>query len=197
MKVAGILLAGGESRRFGSPKAFATYKGEPFYRIILNQLDSIVDRSVIVSKQELIGKFQQVSSYPVNVITDNESYCGMGPLAGIYSAMKSLDADYYITVACDMPLVTSDIFAFLVDKAKRHDASVVPVVDGRVQPLCAIYHASCKPTIEANLKAGRKRMSDFLKDCEIHYAPFGVDHKQWFMNINTSDDYKFVQEEKE
>ncbi|MBN8208282.1 molybdenum cofactor guanylyltransferase [Bacillus sp. NTK071] len=197
MKINGLLLAGGESRRFGSPKAFAALNGLPFYRIVLNKLLPIVSETAIVSKIDFINRFNIDEDDRVTLLSDNDSFVGMGPLAGIYSAMEKTDGDYYVTVACDMPFLTERLLSMLIDELILHpDAmAVVPVENGKVQPLCAIYNASCENVIKNHLQAGKKRMIDLLNEIKVHYVPVSAFNQPHFMNVNTSEEYEMIQKE--
>ena len=53
----GILLAGGLSRRYGSPKAFAEIEGELFYERAYNALAAVCGDVIIISRPELIDHF--------------------------------------------------------------------------------------------------------------------------------------------
>lgn len=64
---------------------------------------------------------------------------GAGPLAAIAAGVDALrwkrHAGDALVVACDLPFVTSSALRLLADWSAP--GSVVPVVDGRPQPLCA------------------------------------------------------------
>ncbi|MGA9289394.1 MAG: molybdenum cofactor guanylyltransferase, partial [Anaerobacillus sp.] len=193
MRMIGVVLAGGESRRFGSPKAFAKYGGMAFYRIVLNQLQTIVNETAIVTKKDLIEDFYTSPSDHVRLLLDHESVVGKGPLAGIYSAMEEIKGDYYVTVACDMPFVKEEVLMKLLEEMKKHPKAmaVVPIHQGRIQPLCAIYHASCSNVIKDNLRLGKKRMTDLLDEIKVHYISFDAE-QHYFVNINTNEEYEIV-----
>ncbi len=196
MRMIGVILAGGESRRFGSPKAFAKYGGVAFYRIVLNQLQTIVNETAIVTKKDLIKEFHTSPSDQVTLLLDHESVVGMGPLAGIYSAMEEINGDYFVTVACDMPFVKEDVLVKLLEEMKKHPEAmaVVPIHYGRIQPLCAIYHASCSGVIKDNLRLKNRRMTDLLEGIKVHYVSFDA-NQHYFVNINTNEEYEIVQRE--
>lgn len=85
-RMVGAILAGGESRRFGSPKAFAKQNGVYFFQRAVEALCPSVEELYIVSHPTLVARFQQEASE--KVIGDDEKYRGQGPLAGIYTVMK-------------------------------------------------------------------------------------------------------------
>src|SRR5690625_3603911 len=93
-RVNGILLAGGLSRRYGMPKAFAEINGEKFYEISYRILDHVCDDVTIVTRPELVEQFPR----DLHVIIDDAFYRGCGPLAGIYSAMNVHKADRYVVL---------------------------------------------------------------------------------------------------
>ena len=76
-RTAGILLAGGRSTRYGSPKAFAVEQGEYYYERAYAALALVSDPVVIVSLDELQPRFPAGRL----VIADRERYRGCGPLA--------------------------------------------------------------------------------------------------------------------
>ena len=193
MRIIGILLAGGESRRFGSPKAFASFHNKPFYQSVLNQLYPVIDEAIIVTKANLLEKFILETAGDLKVIKDEDVFQGMGPLAGIYSGIMHTSGDYYFAVACDMPLVTEGLFSFLIQELNKHPTAmaVVPVSSDRRQPLCAIYHSSCQPIIEQLLISGRKRMNDLLDSIDPLYVEVENDKNQ-FLNVNTKEEYNLV-----
>ncbi|PFG13903.1 molybdenum cofactor guanylyltransferase [Bacillus sp. es.036] len=196
MKITGLLLAGGESRRFGSPKAFATYYDKPFYQVVLNQLHPVVDEAMIVTKMNLLKQFNMQVTENIRVIKDEEAFEGMGPLAGIYSGINQSNGDYYLTVACDMPFVTDGLFSLLIEERLMHrDAmAIIPVSSGRRQPLCALYHSSCQPVIEELLISGKRRMNDLLQSIDVHFVEVENRERQ-FLNVNTREEFKLVQKE--
>ena len=75
----GVLLAGGESRRFGVPKAFSSYKGKAMYQWALDALAPLVEKTVVISHPTLIERFKQECALPV--LEDEEKYHGqhIGP----------------------------------------------------------------------------------------------------------------------
>ncbi|MED4878096.1 NTP transferase domain-containing protein, partial [Anoxybacillus geothermalis] len=63
--IAGAVLAGGQSRRFGRPKAFALHEGAPFFTWSVAALDPIADELYIVSHPSLVDEFRRQTDIPV------------------------------------------------------------------------------------------------------------------------------------
>ncbi|ARF17877.1 molybdenum cofactor guanylyltransferase [Sporosarcina ureae] len=152
MKTVGVLLAGGQSRRFGSPKAFATHEGHSFYQYSLEALRPICDDIVVVTRPE----FQEQFPDSVHVTTDLAAYAGMGPLAGILSAMELMEADRYVVLPCDMPFIEASIMKRLMELHKGDISSVT--VEGKRHPLVSVWDARVKPTIKQALRDSNRRV---------------------------------------
>lgn len=110
MKTVGIVLAGGLSRRFGSPKAFAKLEGQYFYTYAVDALKPYCEEIIIVTRSELVAYFPT----EFHVIVDDLAYRGDGPLAGIYSAMKASLATRYLVLPCDMPYMNEQFIKKLL-----------------------------------------------------------------------------------
>jgi molybdopterin-guanine dinucleotide biosynthesis protein A len=71
---------------------------------------------------------------------------------------------------------------------------VVPVVDGRRNPLCALYRRDCLPAARACLAAGRRRMDDLLDRLNVRaVAPedaLPAPLARAVLNVNTPEDYR-------
>lgn len=181
----GVILAGGQSRRFGSPKAFAEAEGKPFYQFSLDVLKPLTDGVVIVTNEKLESKFSGTSG--IELITDEESYAGKGPLAGLFSAMQHVKGDWYVTAPVDVPFIQSDIYKKLFEYANEENEIIMPVTNGKLQPLIAVYHYRLKPRIKELLESDRLAMRELFQDAKVKYVDFteGVP----FTNINRKDDY--------
>ncbi len=189
----GILLAGGLSRRYGSPKAFATWKDQSFYEVVYQTLHSVCDEVVIVTRPELKAQFR--TNY--HVIKDVEEFSGCGPLAGIYSGMRAIEADNYVVLPCDMPLITSAIMEKLVT---FHTGKVTVInVDGYLQPLVSIWNKEVKSIIYSALKQGQFKPMDVLvkTDTVKIEADLLSETLERFMNINTPTEDKEMRKWKE
>ncbi|TCP31139.1 MobA-like NTP transferase protein [Scopulibacillus darangshiensis] len=106
------------------------------------------------------------------VLQDNPNCQGMGPLAGIYTAMAASESEWYIVLPCDTPFITA---AFLRNmKIKLAELvpcdGIVPISGGYEHPLTACYHRRCLPVIENLLQNNDLRMDDLLKSVNIHYT---------------------------
>lgn len=188
MKTIGIVLAGGQSKRFGEPKALALRHGKPFLLYSIEALHPIVDEIVIVAQPHIQTK---LSFQDVSWIEDDPQYKGKGPLAGIYSAIVHHEATWYVVLPCDIPFIHETIIRMLKEQADDAFDAIVPYVNGRLQPLIAIYHYRVKSLIYNCLQQEEYRMHTFLSSCRVKRV--GMKEEQPFMNINTKEQfYKWI-----
>jgi molybdenum cofactor guanylyltransferase len=129
--VAGLLLTGGSSRRMGHDKATLVIDGEPSARRLGALLAEVVDPALEVGPQ-CSGLTAVAEEQP-----------GGGPLAALVAGWSALSRAGHegsvVVLACDLPLVTSAFIRWLAQYPGER--SIVPLVEGRLQPLCARWSA--------------------------------------------------------
>jgi molybdopterin-guanine dinucleotide biosynthesis protein A len=195
--VCGIVLSGGESRRFGRPKAFELYEDTPFWQHSLNALKNVTDNQIIVSHPSFVYKF--VSDSPgLTVILDDDFVRGKGPMAGIYSAMKIKSAEWYVVLSCDIPRINESTVKKLLSLREPTGQAIIPTINGRIQPLVGLYHRSTLDKIEELLHNGNLRVMALLKEVNVLYVTeedlqeeIGV-----FQNINNPEEYESLNKQK-
>jgi molybdenum cofactor guanylyltransferase len=187
--IVGVVLAGGESRRFGSPKAFAKRRGLYFFQYSVNALRTFVKDLYIVSHPSIVSRFQQVTDE--KVIIDEEAYRGQGPLAGIYTVMKRTDAEWIFVLPCDMPYIRKETVESMITYVHEQFDVILSSHFGRVQPLVGIYHRRTLEHIEQLLKAHNNRMASLLKRCRVRYVNEQdfLEDEIVFCNINIPLEY--------
>ncbi|HEK9100738.1 molybdenum cofactor guanylyltransferase [Bacillus pfraonensis] len=195
-RLAGIVLAGGMSRRFGEPKALASWQGHTFIEHIVQVMQTAVQDVVVISHPDI--KERIVTLVDVPVIEDTPSYKGDGPLAGIVSGMEHINADWYIVSPCDTPNLSSEWITALTGQINDEYEAIIPVIDGRKQPLLAAYHNRVKEKIYALLHEEKRSVGQLLSQCHVKY----VMEEEWnvakelFMNVNTQEEYVRLLNEK-
>ena len=182
----GILLAGGLSRRYGSPKAFAEVDGELFYKLAYNALDSICNQVVIVSRPELLARFP--SEY--DVITDLEWVMGQGPLAGILSGMTSRSADKYMVLPCDMPYIRAAQTDRLISMVRESSDITAVHNDNEKIPLFSVWNSRVKDRLEQELADRQHRVMKFMEKVDTVWIESSKIHEdpQAFRNLNEPED---------
>ncbi|WP_273131040.1 molybdenum cofactor guanylyltransferase [Bacillus weihaiensis] len=185
----GVLLAGGESKRFGSSKAFATYRHHEFWEHSYNVLKNTTDHQLIISHPRDLDSYEQKS---IPVLLDDLHVRGLGPLAGIYTAMNHYNSEWFVVLSCDIPKVTPEIIKKLLECSEENVQAVIPTIEGKIHPLIGIYHQSIFKQIETKLKKNELKMIKLLDEIQTKYVKedqLGVTQNA-FSNINSQEDYR-------
>ncbi|MBI4777986.1 molybdenum cofactor guanylyltransferase [Candidatus Desantisbacteria bacterium] len=168
-----IILAGGQSSRFGSDKAEMVIEGQGVLEALINKLRGVCRQIIVVSNAGSITsqirsnrvsrgqneKRKQVSfrtpnRYPdVKVVGD--VLCGIGPLGGIHAGLLASDTQHNLVLACDMPFINIEFVKYILSQIKPDDMALIPMIHNRAEPLCGIYARGCISVIEG-LNTGTK-----------------------------------------
>lgn len=136
--VYGLVLAGGRSRRMGRDKALLRHGGSSQLAYAVALLGGVTGRVFVSARSEQRSEPERSR---FDLIVDR--YEGIGPLAGILSAMDAHAGVDWLVVACDLPNVDAATLSFLL----QHRSPTQPFTafrsthDGLPEPLCAIYRA--------------------------------------------------------
>lgn len=112
----------------------------------------------------------------------------IGPMGGLVSILRTTQAEWNLLVACDMPHLNVELLRNLLLAAVESNADCVLAEgpDGRLHPLCAVYHRRCLPEV------GRLISN---KCFTMHRLIEILDAKHWFVadnrllgNVNTPAD---------
>lgn len=175
-----LILAGGESRRMGRPKAWLEVGKTTLLRWMVERLGPAFSE-VVVSFAE---PEQLQEHVPYRLVFDRRR--AAGPLAGIEAGLTVARHEVTFAVACDMPYVTRDIAQVAVAAARGCDAAM-PRFGVRAEPVCAAYRRSSLPAITAALDSGRLRAADICDHLDVTWLE-GLD-PDLFRSLNTLDDY--------
>ncbi|MBL7953070.1 MAG: molybdenum cofactor guanylyltransferase [Flavobacteriales bacterium] len=180
----GVVLAGGRSSRMGRDKALIEHNGRSLIANAVEILRPHVDELLIIGDPSTYGRIGPL------VIADDTS--GQGPLGGILTALRYAWNDRSIVLACDMPNINARFIEHLKTWADRDHDAVVAQCDGRMEPLAAVYHRSCRHVFSARLAAGERKMSTALDRVRTRYLQVCPGEEEWpddlFRNINTPTD---------
>lgn len=179
----GILLAGGLSRRFGSPKAFAKIEGELFYERAYQALAAVCDHVVIVTRQEFLPLFP----VELDCMADLPIVAGKGPLAGIYSGMAVRSADRYMVLACDMPFIGPNE-ALALMKLSDDSMDVAAVQTGAEKiPLFSVWNGNFSQELRGSISNDELSVFRFLQSMRVQWITSELIHgdDNIFQNLNT------------
>jgi molybdenum cofactor guanylyltransferase len=180
-RIAGLVLAGGQSSRFGSNKALALINGETLAARMLRLLSVHCGQVALSATEQLLG--------PDTPTLADPSGAPAGPLAGVLAGLrwaKSIGAEWLVTAPCDAPLLPEDFLARLVEAAESAGAraAVIASSDG-VHPLSAAWRVALLPALETALAKGHPPVHAFLEDLGAVKLQVADEH---LLNINTPSD---------
>lgn len=187
MDCAGLLLTGGSSRRLGRDKATiasgAAEDGPSFAERAARLLLACTDPAVEVGP----------GRSPLRSVREDPP--GRGPLAAVAAGGAELRRIGWVgpavVIATDMPRLESPLLEWLV--SRPGDRSVVPVVGGRPQPLCARYSGEALEAAVSLSNAGATALRELLASVSPvlagpdEWEAAGVD-PSWFADIDTPDE---------
>jgi molybdenum cofactor guanylyltransferase len=174
-----LVLAGGESRRMGRPKAWIEVGDTVLLRYVVDRLGSAFSE-VVISFAE---PEQMQQHLPYRVVFDRKR--SAGPLAGLEAGLMASRNEVLFAVACDMPYVTASTAQLAVLAARSCDAAI-PRHDGLYEPVCGAYRKTALPAIVGALDAGAYAAHDVVETLEVTWLE-GVDVNE-FENLNTQAD---------
>lgn len=132
----GVLLVGGASRRFGSPKALAVLDGKTLAERAWHVLGEACEERLAV------GKAADGLALPFSVLDDGSDV--RAPIAGVIAGLRAARNDVCVVLPVDCPLVTVEVLRAL------GEAVAVP----QTGPLPGGYAKAMLPELERRLAAG-------------------------------------------
>lgn len=172
--VTGVLLVGGASRRFGSPKALAPLDGETLaeraYRTLAEAFTSVL----------AVGKADDSLPLPFPVEDDGSDV--RAPIVGVVAALRLARDHLVVVLPTDMPFVTPRLLLDLADAAEGIDAAHFDT-----GPLPGAYRRSAAPVLERRLAAGELALRAALGELRTRVLP---GERGLLRNVNTPDDLR-------
>lgn len=186
--VAGLVLSGGRSSRFGGEKAAALLDGKPLLLWAVQRLRSVC-ADIAVSARP--GSEAEALAAALPVVHDRPGDPD-GPLAGIRAGLqwaRDIGAVALAVSPCDAPLLPPDLFARLI--AEAGDGAAVAEAGGLVQSLCAVWPVSALRVVEAAIAGGRHppvwKLLDEIGAVHVPFEDAGA-----FANLNTREDLERI-----
>jgi len=180
--VTAIILAGGNSARFKTNKAFAQIEGKSFIQRIIEIVRPICSEILIVAT-----KPEDYLSLGYPVITD--VFPNAGPIAGIHAGLMAAANEYSFVTACDMPFLSANVINQLFFAAVGYQAAV-PIIAGKSEPLRAVYSRDCAKTAEVQIKKNSLSARDLIDALHTNLIDFA--NQESFTNINTVAELDFA-----
>ena len=134
-RLLGAVLAGGQSRRFGSDKALAELDDRPLIAHAAAALAPHVETVAICGRA--FGDYVALTDRPAP---------GLGPLGGLAAALRhaaNAGYDAVLSIGCDIPTLPRNLVDALL-------AAGAPVA-ARAMPICGLWRADDADLLDAHL----------------------------------------------
>ena len=190
-RIAGVVLAGGLSRRMGGvDKALAPLGGAPMIAHVLDRLAAQVDALAINANGDT-SRFEQLGT---PVFADVVSGYA-GPLAGIHAAMiwagRNEGVSHVVTAAADTPFFPEDLVARLRQSRTGPETIAMARSKSGLHPVFALWPVRLAGDLEAWLKRTETlRVTDWVREHDVAACEFPLreDGTDPFFNVNTPED---------
>jgi molybdopterin-guanine dinucleotide biosynthesis protein A len=166
----GVLLVGGASTRFGSPKALAQFDGETLAGRAWRLLGEACDERIAVGKRE------DGLEFPFDLLDDGTAV--RAPIAGVVAGLRAARYDLAVVIPVDLPMLTAAALHELA--AACRDVAVPPS-----GPLPGAYRRSALPELERALADERLALRSAIADLDVAIVDLDA---ALLVNVNTPDD---------
>ena len=192
-RVAGYILAGGGSTRFGRDKALVEVGGRP----MIARMSELVRR--VTRQLKIVAGPGKYEAFGVEIVEDR--WPGEGPLGGIITALEdaarsAARTEWNFILSCDMPFLTREWLTFLGERAAKSKAQVVFAHSASgPEPLCACWRTDSAAKLRSGFEHGVRKVTEGIAMLRAEVLD-GADWKRFdsvgrlFWNMNTAADYE-------
>jgi molybdopterin-guanine dinucleotide biosynthesis protein A len=166
----GVLLVGGASTRFGSPKALAQLDGETLAERAWRLLGEACDERIAV------GKRDDGLELPFEVLDDGTDV--RAPIAGVIAGLRAATHDVAVVIPVDVPLLS--IAAVHELAAACRDVAMPPS-----GPLPGAYRRTALPALERALADAHLTLRAAIVGLDVAIVDLDA---ALLVNVNTPDD---------
>lgn len=188
MRVSGIILAGGKSRRMGTDKReLPISDGLTLLDSVEQKLLSCCDEVIVVNNKNSIKRSK-------SIIEVSDIYLNAGPLAGIHAGLSAAKYETAFVAACDMPFIDVQLIKYLLVQSAGYDITVLKQGE-KVETLFAVYCKSALKEIEKALELEHYKVSAIFRKLQVNYIDVldikeSYDYERILLNINRPEDYQ-------
>jgi len=170
----GVILAGGENKRFaGMNKAF-----------------------IRIGEKRIIDRIYRIyNDLFKEIILVTNLFPMKGSLTGIHAGLFYMTTPYAFFAACDTPFLNKVLVGTIIDALDPRFDIIIPETDKGFEPLCAVYSKACLKPIEQQLFEQELKIQKFFRKVRVkklsEKSLRGSDPNLLsFFNVNTPDDLK-------
>ncbi|MEW6078089.1 MAG: molybdenum cofactor guanylyltransferase [Thermodesulfobacteriota bacterium] len=187
-QVTGVILAGGESRRFDYVnKAFFEINGESIVERVYRVMRSVFEDLIVVTNNPA-----DYLKWDVRITTD--IFPWRSSMTGVHAGLFLAETPFIFVCGCDTPFLKKEMIETVLAGVERKADVVVPrKANGWFEPLCAVYSRACLQPLERCLQEKTFDIIRIFKEVRVKYIDETVLRRvdpelTSFFNINTPED---------
>ena len=161
-----VILAGGRSVRFGRDKSAEVIAGRSLLQRVVDAVGPIAAEIVVVRATGMRSPAVRSET----ALRHAEDVREGGALAGLYTGLLTARQPAALVLGCDMPLLSRPLLRYLRGLLDESVDVVMPLWEGKKEPLHAFYRRTCLSAIEKALVEGERRLVHFLPDVRVRYV---------------------------
>jgi len=178
-----VILCGDVSRRLGVSKALMQANGKLLFKVVVENLSPLGLPVYLVSKVPF-------ESGEVPLILD--IFEADTPLAGVLTALTTLQYQNYLFTAVDMPLLPKEALLPLLEHAYERESSVFYSINGFLHPFPSLVHGSVAKHVLTCYQHRFYKLTEVFSSIPHVLLPFAGDPNV-FLNVNTWKDWESFQ----
>jgi len=184
----GVVLCGGQSSRMGSDKGLLMFNDKTWTQKAIDTLDNFQIPVVISVNKNQYKDYSSIFRVDT-IIPDDPSLQLHGPLYGLLSVHLKYPEEDLLILACDMPLIDSELIKQLLTKYSNETADAfIYTTDGEPEPMPGIYKSKGLAYVHhlySNNQLPKHSMKFMLEHISTCISPLLADKKDCFRNFNT------------
>ncbi|MEW5838604.1 MAG: molybdenum cofactor guanylyltransferase MobA [Pseudomonadota bacterium] len=154
MRITGVILAGGRGTRMGGvEKGLLDWQGRPLIAHLIDALAPQVDGLML----NVNRAHERYAAFNLPLIGDAPELTGLGPLAGLHSALSHSPTELVVCVPCDLPELPPDMVERLLAASQErgaHQPLAYTVSAARAYPTLCLSHVAWREPLTASLRQG-------------------------------------------
>ncbi|MEW6680419.1 MAG: molybdenum cofactor guanylyltransferase [bacterium] len=186
----GIILAKEKSQRLSLNKAFIEIKGEFLIERIIKIIKPYCKDILIISDDQRLSQFGK---------RFEDIFKGKGPISGLYTGLYYSDCERNLVLASDLPFLESPLIEYIIGNSKweirnaecknvnGNFQAIIPVIDGKKEPFCAIYLKEALPLIKEQIENNELSLQGLIKRLNVKYVNCNK-FRNCFFNLNREED---------
>ncbi|KFE68606.1 molybdenum cofactor guanylyltransferase [Hyalangium minutum] len=180
------VVAGGQGRRLsGVPKGLLRVGDRTVLDRLLTLAPLFAEVLLVANVPEPYARF--------GLRTVPDAVPGKGAPGGVHAALAAARTEWVLAVACDMPFVSPEAVRVLLEARAPEAGAVCFTVEGRVEPLLAVYRSSLADPWGEHLQQGDPSLRELLSHARARLLPEealrAVDAElRSLVNVNTPED---------